>query len=160
MLQPERVFNRISDIDIQADICALGFTCLLLDIDNTLRSRETGTVPEDVLQWVRNAQQAGLSCCLLSNNWHHNVFEFARQLDLPLVPKAMKPLPFGYNAALKKMGARRGRALAIGDQLSTDVWGAHLAGVAAYLVEPLSSVDLKHTKVVRAVERAILKQHL
>ena len=93
MLQPERVFNRISDIDIQADICALGFTCLLLDIDNTLRSRETGTVPEDVLQWVRNAQQAGLSCCLLSNNWHHNVFEFARQLDLPLVPKAMKPLP-------------------------------------------------------------------
>ena len=156
-IQPERIFEGVTAIDPQADIVAGGYRCVFLDIDNTIRSRETGKVPLDVLVWMRDVLDAGVMLCLLSNNWHDNVFALADELGLPVVAKAMKPLPFGYKAALKQMRISAGQALAIGDQLSTDIWGAHGAGIAAYLVEPLSQTDLKHTVLVRKIERALLK---
>ena len=158
VLRPERIFPRTSDIDVQADVCALGFTCVLLDIDHTLRARDIKTVPDDVRAWLEELKAAGISLCLLSNNWHADTQDFADELGIPLVAKAMKPLPFGCFAALKKVGAQRGRTLMVGDQLSTDVWAAHLAGLTAYLVEPLCTTDLAHTRVVRKVESFILGQ--
>lgn len=46
----------------------------------------------------------------------------------------------------------------VGDQLFTDVVGAHLIGMPAYLVAPLVDVDLKHTQLVRKVEGLFLKE--
>ena len=44
----------------------------------------------------------------------------------------------------------------IGDQLSTDIFGAHLLGMKAYLVCPLVEEDLKHTVFVRNIERIFI----
>ena len=45
----------------------------------------------------------------------------------------------------------------IGDQLMTDVFGAHLVGLKCYLVLPLVEKDLIHTLVLRKVERLFLR---
>ena len=58
--------------------------------------------------------------------------------------------------ARNKIGGTRKSTLMIGDQLSTDVLGAHLAGMKAYLVCPLVEEDLKHTMFVRSIERAFI----
>ena len=50
------------------------------------------------------------------------------------------------------------RQVMVGDQLFTDVVGAHLIGMPAYLVAPLVDVDLKHTQLVRKVEGLFLKE--
>ena len=44
----------------------------------------------------------------------------------------------------------------IGDQLTTDILGAHLVGMRAYLVCPLVEVDLKHTLLLRNFERIFI----
>ena len=44
----------------------------------------------------------------------------------------------------------------VGDQLLTDVLGAHLVGLKAFLVVPLAEVDLKHTLVLRGLERGLM----
>ena len=44
----------------------------------------------------------------------------------------------------------------IGDQLSTDILGAHVVGMKAYLVCPLVEQDLKHTVFVRNIERIFI----
>ena len=155
--QPDKYFSRITRIDIQRDLLDCGLRFVLLDIDNTILTRgEVREVPADVREWLARAQQAGIRFCLCSNNWHETPFGLARELSLPVVAKAMKPLPVGFRRSLAQLGANRKQAVAIGDQLSTDVWGAHTAGIAAYLVQPLVEQDLAHTVVVRKIESRII----
>lgn len=156
LFQPDRYFSRITAIDIKHDLIFAGYTNVLLDIDNTLRSRETGEIPRDAGIWLGRAREAGINFCLLSNNWHDNVFEFAKELELPIVAKACKPLPFGYFRAMKCLNGNKHNTVSVGDQLLTDVLGAHLAGIAAYMVMPLVEVDLKHTVALRVIERGLL----
>ncbi|MDD6652129.1 MAG: YqeG family HAD IIIA-type phosphatase [Eggerthellales bacterium] len=156
VLKPEKYFRRVSDVDISADLLDKGIRAVLLDIDNTIRSRETHLVPEDVAAWMTEAQQRGLKLCLLSNNWHANAYELGKELGVPVVAKACKPLPFGYIAALAKLGAKARETVLIGDILFTDVLGANLAGLRGYLVEPLATKDLSHTLALREVQKVIL----
>ena len=156
IFQPDRFFARVTSIDPDRDLLDAGLSCVLLDIDNTVRSRADGEVPRDVRVWLAKARGAGVSFCLLSNNWHADVHRFAGELDLPIVAKACKPLPFGYLRALRKLGAKRPSAVAVGDQLFTDVAGAHLVGIKAYLVVPLAEADLKHTLMLRGLERGLM----
>lgn len=155
-LEPDRYFSRLSKIDIERDIIAKGFTHVLLDIDNTILTRDTHEVPRDIGLWLATARDAGVQFCLLSNNWHEGVHELAARLDLPIVSHAVKPLPPAYLIALNKVGAKRKTTLAIGDQLITDVFGAHLLGIKAYLICPLVEQDLKHTLLLRNLENALI----
>ena len=154
--RPNRFFTRISRIDIEHDIVGAGFDCVLLDVDNTILTRDTHEVPEDVRAWMDDLQAAGVRICLLSNNFHHGVYEWADRLDLPVVAKALKPLPHAFLMALSKMGAKRKTTLMIGDQLITDVWGSHFVGLTCYLVQPLVSTDLWHTLALRHVEKLFI----
>lgn len=156
LLQPERYFARTSAIDVQADILERGFAHVLLDVDNTIVSRADHQVPADVRKWVVSLQGAGVGLCFLSNNWHGSVFEMASELEIPIVAKACKPLPHGFLLAIRKIGGSRKSTVMVGDQLSTDVLGAHLVGMSAYLVCPLVEEDLKHTVFVRSIERAFI----
>ncbi|MBQ9068875.1 MAG: HAD hydrolase-like protein [Eggerthellaceae bacterium] len=155
-LEPERYFARVTRIDPKADLLACNYRHMLLDMDNTILSRATHDIPVDVLTWLGNVRDAGVKICLLSNNWHASPYETAERLDLPVVAKACKPLPHGYLAARQILGARSADTVVVGDQLSTDVVGAHLLGMAAYLVCPLVEQDLRHTQALRALERSML----
>lgn len=156
VLKPEKYFHRVTDISIQEDLLNQGVRAVLLDIDNTIRSRETHQVPEDVAAWMLRAKEQGLKLCLLSNNWHANAYELGKELEVPVVAKACKPLPFGYIAALAKVGAKARETVLVGDILFTDVLGANLAGLRGYLVEPLAVKDLRHTLMLRKVQDAVL----
>ena len=153
---PDRYFSRITSIDIKRDLLDCGLRFAFLDIDNTLRSRADGRVPQDVCDWIARAEAAGVKLCLLSNNFHQNALDFADAIGLPIVAKAMKPLPPGYISALRKMGAHRHEAVVIGDQISTDIVGARALHIKAYLVVPLATRDLAHMRVIRHVESALL----
>ena len=156
LFQPDRYFARLTRVDIDRDLLDRGFENVLLDIDNTILSRETSAIPRDVGAWLARARDKGVTFCLLSNNWHANVYELAAELELPIVAKAMKPFPAAFFRARGKIGARRESTVAIGDQLMTDVLGAHLAGMKAYLLAPLVEKDLPHTLMLRNLERALM----
>ena len=156
-ITPDRRFPRVTDIDPAADILEAGFTYVLLDVDNCILPRDGSGVPEDIAAWVRGLADAGIPVCLISNNWHEPVIACAASFALPLQKGCVKPLPHGFFAARHRIGAPRGKTLVIGDQLVTDVWGAHLAGLRAILVHPLVEQDLWHTRLLRHIERAILR---
>ena len=153
---PDDYLSAVTSIS-PAQLRQQGFSLVLLDLDNTLVPRGSHQLPSDVRQWVASLKQHGLRACLLSNNWHSVVFDYAKELELPIVYKAMKPLPFSYSRALKKLSRRKGeRVVAIGDQLITDVWGAHLRGFHAIMVLPQAEKDLWHTNALRKLERLII----
>ena len=74
----------------------------------------------------------------------------------PIVAKAVKPLPPAFLMALRKLGAKRSETVVIGDQLVTDVMGAHFLGMKAYLLAPLVEQDLPHTLLLRNFERVVM----
>ena len=154
--EPDRYFSRVSAIDVEKDILDAGFTHVLLDIDNTILTRHTHEIPRDAGLWLAKARDAGISFCLLSNNWHRGVHELAGRLQLPIVSHAVKPLPPAFLIAMGRIEAKRRTTLVIGDQLITDVLGAHFLGMKAYLVCPLVEQDLKHTLILRNLERVFI----
>ena len=129
--QPNRHYTRVSAIEPSLDILQEGFTHLLLDIDNTLLPRDTKIMPSDVLDWIELVKSLNIKVCLLSNNWHSEILEVAKSLDLPIVTHAVKPLPFAFLRARHIIGAKRKSTLVIGDQLFTDVLGAHFLAMKA-----------------------------
>lgn len=155
--KPDRFLARITDIDPVSDIAEAGFRHVLLDLDNTLLTRDTHEVPADIRTWLDRLRAAGVSACILTNNWHHGAHEWAERLGLPIVSHAVKPLPFAYCIALRKVGACRRTTLCIGDQLITDVWGAHTSGMRVVMTKPLVEADLKHTLMLRRVERIFMR---
>lgn len=155
-LKPDRYFSRITRIDIERDLVGCGFESVLMDVDNTILTRDTHEVPSDVAAWLEKARAAGLRFCLVSNNWHEGVYQLADRLELPIVAKAIKPLPPAFLMALRKIGAKRATTVVIGDQLVTDVMGAHFLGMTAYLLQPLVEQDLPHTLLLRNFERLVM----
>ena len=156
LLEPDRYFSRITHIDVKRDLLARDLRFVLLDIDNSILTRDTHEVPRDVGVWLGQAREAGVSFCLVSNNWHASVHALAGELDLPIVAKACKPSPHGLLLGMRKLGARPRNTVMVGDQLMTDVLGAHLAGCTAYMLQPLVEQDLPHTLAMRNVERVLL----
>ena len=154
---PDRYFTRISKIDIGKDIVNQGYKNVLLDVDNTILTRDDSTVPKDVKSWIDKLLSSGVKICLISNDWHSNVVDLAKELQLPIVVRSLKPLPPAFLRALKKIGANKQNSIMIGDQLMTDVFGSHAVGLKCYLVEPLVEKDLIHTLILRKDDRAILR---
>jgi predicted HAD superfamily phosphohydrolase YqeG len=86
------------------------------------------------------------------------VLAYAEELGLPIIHKAMKPMPFGYWRALRKMERQKGEGVVcVGDQVVTDVWGAHALGLYAILVVPQAEKDLWYTLLFRRLERLLMR---
>ncbi len=155
IFEPDCYLKSVCDIDLP-ELVGKGVRCLLLDMDNTLRPRDTGVVPDGVQAWMQQAKEMGFRLCVVSNNAHVNVRRDAAAMGIAAVRMAMKPLPFGFLAALRKMGCKRCEAVAIGDQLLTDILGARLCGISPILVVPQSRRDIKITTMVRKLEKKLL----
>ncbi len=156
LFAPDRYFSRVSRIDVDRDLLGRGLRFVLLDIDNTIRRRDNREVPLDARVWLDKVRERGVSVCLLSNNCHANAYDLADELGLPIVAKAMKPLPFGYMRATRMCGASVGETVMVGDQICTDVVGAKLVGMKSYLIAPLVEQDLPHMAALRHIERRVV----
>ena len=153
-----RVF-RITDLTLD-DIKSFGVKCIILDVDNTL-STHGGQIPlEGAVEWISLMAGNGYKMIILSNNFKKRVAPLAEKFGLEFVSFAMKPFPFGFFRAAKKLGCKRREMLAIGDQIFTDVTGAHLAGIRAVRVDPISDENEDFTiRIRRALEKSVLKRY-
>lgn len=151
-LRPDAYFRSVLDIDASR-LVAQGVRAVFLDLDNTILPRGLHVVPVSIVAWVRGLKDAGLKVCILSNSNKPKVAEAARQLELPAIQRAKKPLGRGFAEALELCGVAPGQAVIVGDQTYTDILGAHRAGMRGILVRPLSDSDLWHTRLLRVVDR-------
>ena len=155
MLTPDIYVCDVLDIDLEA-LLARGVDTLLMDLDNTLLPRDSSVMPPQIVEWCGSLSARGFTVCLVSNNWHQRVHEVAEELGFALVAKSVKPLPFAFLRALKRVGSTRRRSAVVGDQMFTDVLGGRLLGMTTVMVLPLSESDLPHTLMLRRVERVLL----
>lgn len=153
---PDEVLPSVLDIDL-AELKRRQIRGLLIDIDNTIVRWGEWQMEPAFAQWIQEARKSGFKICLLSNAMPHRVNSFARELNVPGVSKAMKPLGRAFRRALQVVGLTAREVAVIGDQLFTDVYGGNRLGLYTILVSPLSTRELRTTRFMRRLERRFFR---
>lgn len=136
-----------------------GIKGIVLDIDNTLEPYENADPGEHVIKWLDSLSARGIKAAIVSNNGRERVERFNKELGLPAYYKAKKPFKKNVLNAMKDMGTDFDETALMGDQVFTDVWAAHNAGVVAILVPPIKDKRDLFTKFKRLLEKTVIKKY-
>jgi HAD superfamily phosphatase (TIGR01668 family) len=155
MFKPWAVFESAWDITPEF-LHKNGLMTVLLDIDNTLSPHCAAEPFPEVEAWLESLKSANIKVILVSNNHPPRIAPFAKKLGLSFVADAKKPLGTGYSKALRKTGTKRNEAVAIGDQIFTDILGGNLAGIKTIFVFPKVPETSAPFRFKRAIEKPFL----
>ncbi len=151
---PDLYYQNISKIPL-SDLKNRGICAIICDLDNTLDSHQTKTPSKSALAFLDAAKEEGFSLCIISNGKHERVAHYLKDLSLPYIAKAGKPLKKSYQKALDILKINPAQVAFIGDQIFTDTWGANRVGLTTVLVEPIESIENPFFYPKRALEKFI-----
>lgn len=151
---PDEYLDSTYVIDFDARYRA-GYRGVIFDIDNTLVPHGA-PADERAKELFRHLKQLGFSCCLLSNNQRPRVEMFNEEIQVNFIENAHKPAVGSYQKAMERMGTNTSNTLFVGDQLFTDVYGAHRTGIHSILVKPIHPKEEIQIVLKRYLERIVL----
>lgn len=137
ILKPTVALKSVTDITPKL-LEKLGTDAILLDVDNTLAPPTSHIPYEGVKPWIENIKNNGIDIVICSNNYKKRVKPFSDSVGLDCVAMSLKPFPFGFNRAKRKLKEKPESVLVVGDQIYTDILGANLAGMKSVLLVPRS----------------------
>ncbi len=155
---PEYCFNTFDEASADF-LIEIGVKGIILDIDNTLEPYENPVPSEHVLAWFKTLFNKGIKASIASNNNKERVELFNKELGLPAYYKSGKPFKKNLIRAMSDMGTSPDQTVLMGDQVFTDVWAAHNAGIRAILVPPIKDKRDLLTRFKRLLERPILRKY-
>jgi hypothetical protein len=155
VLRPDAFARRLSGVSLD-ELAGWGVAGIIVDLDNTLVGYGREALLAEAADWIAAARARNFRICLVSNNFTGRVDRVAKELGVPGISRALKPLPFGFARALMVLGTPKHQTVVVGDQLFTDVLGARLAGLRCILTLPLEPKDWLGTRVLRFFERLVL----
>lgn len=152
---PEYYFDTFDMASVEF-LTSLGIKGVILDVDNTLEPYENALPGEHVVKWLNDLRTVGISCAIVSNNNKERIELFNESLGLPIFYKAGKPFAKNVIRAMEALGTTKENTILMGDQIFTDVWAAHNAGIPAILVPPINDKKDLLTRFKRLLEKPIL----
>ena len=153
-LVPEYKFEKFNDVTPEF-LVSLGIKGVLLDIDNTLEPYEHDLPGDHVTAWLKSLAEKGIKTAIVSNNNRERVEIFNKEIGMPAYAKAGKPFRKNLLNAMADIGTDSGNTAFIGDQILTDVWAAHNAGLVAIFVPPINDKRDPFTRFKRLLEKPI-----
>lgn len=117
-----------------AQLYARGYRGLIFDIDNTLVPHGAPATPEVHALFAR-LHAMGFRTLVLSDNSAQRVQTFLQGIDTQFINSARKPRPGAFRRAVRLLGLPKSQIVCIGDQIFTDLLGAHLSGLDGILVK-------------------------
>ncbi len=133
---------------------------LILDVDNTLIDYYKNLV-NGAEKWCEELKNEGIKCIIVSNSHNKDkISTVAEKLNIDYIMFAKKPFKTGFKKALKELELDAGSVAVVGDQLSTDIWGAKRMKMFSILVKQVDKKDIFVTKVKRPIENAIIRNYL
>lgn len=155
---PEYRFDKFNMASAEF-LLSIGVIGVVLDIDNTLEPYEHPNPGDHVLKWLHELWNAGIKTAIVSNNGRERVELFNKDIGMPAYYKAAKPFRRNVLRAMDDMGTDKSNTVLMGDQVFTDVWAAHNAGIRAILVPPINDKRDLLTKFKRRLEVPVLKRY-
>lgn len=150
-LIPDKIVNSIYELDLEA-LSRQGVRLILADLDNTLaRYREWEPSPR-LRRWAEEASGQGITLFVLSNGRKPRRATRFCQGFLPWISHASKPHAGSFYRAMEQCSCRPEETIMLGDQIFTDIWGAHNAGLRAAVYVRAIALDTVFRKLRYGVE--------
>ncbi len=133
-----------------------GIEALVFDIDNTIAPYDVAEPDDWALGILNKIKREGFKICLLSNNNEERIKIFNRRIGAYAYWKAGKPGIKTLKMAMEAMGTDKNSTAIVGDQVFTDVWCGHNAGILSIMTAPICSRDQFVTKIKRPLEKIVM----
>lgn len=156
MFKPKIKLDRVTDITPQI-LKKYNIKSLILDVDNTLSTHHGQVLTDGLTAWLFKMRSHGIKMTVLSNSTSKRLEPFAKKIGLDYISMGLKPLPFGYWRALKRLKTKRKEAAIVGDQIFTDVLGGNLVGVKTILLTPIKLEASLRFRIKRKIEAFLIK---
>ncbi|MBO7196647.1 MAG: YqeG family HAD IIIA-type phosphatase [Clostridia bacterium] len=157
-LVPEYIFDKFNDATPEF-LVSIGVKGILLDVDNTLEPYEHAEPGIHVIAWLKSLERAGIRTAIISNNNDKRIDLFNKNIGMPAIARAAKPFPKNLRRMMKEIGTTPENTIFMGDQILTDVWAAHNAGIRAILVTPINDKKDIFTRFKRVLEKPFLRKY-
>ena len=138
---------------------SIGVKGIILDVDNTLEPYENPVPTQKVVDWFKSLFECGIKAAIVSNNSSDRIDLFNKELGLVAYSKAGKPKKKYIVRAMADIGTAPEETIFMGDQVFTDVWAAHNAGIRAILVPPIKDKRDLLTRFKRLLEKPVLRKY-
>ncbi len=158
LLRPCLMIDKMTDLELDF-FESLGCKAILLDVDNTMTTHDNPTPAEGVAEWIDRMKSNGLKLIIVSNNSAERVAPFAEKIGLDFVAKGAKPLAKGFKEACCRIGVRPKEAVAVGDQIYTDIIGGNLLGAYTVLTVPYELEEKLFFKFKRMMEKPVIASY-
>lgn len=135
-----------------------GIKCLLFDLDNTLVPWNVKKPNETLKKLFDSLKKKGFKVIIFSNSGKKRLTPFKEELEVDIVPRALKPSPIKFEYVMKEYGFKDNEIAIIGDQFLTDIVGGNKAGVKTILITPVTKSDMIFTKINRMREKRLIKK--
>lgn len=155
-LKPKLYVDSIYEIDF-AKLKEKGIKGIIIDLDNTITGWDNPNLPDKAFTWFKKMKKAGIKACIVSNNNHQRVESAVAKLGIPYVAKAQKPRRGAFRKAMDILKVGSTEIAVVGDQIFTDILGGNRLNLFTILVVPIASNEFIGTKIVRLVEKRVLK---
>jgi HAD superfamily phosphatase (TIGR01668 family) len=156
IFHPKLHVKNIQKINLEA-LKAKGITNLMIDLDETLRKRNSMDMPQSSIDWINEVKSKGFKVCITSNNpfpWRNA--HVGKMLGVPVGIFAMKPFPLAFHHAMWLLKSKPQNTALIGDQLLTDILGANMLGIYSILVDPFTGAEKGvFRRIMRWLEQVI-----
>ena len=157
IFKPKIKLEKVTDITVGI-LNRYGIKALLLDVDNTLSTHNGQELTDGLLEWIDNMRESGIKMIVLSNSTPKRLRPFAEKIGLDFLSWGLKPLPFGYLRALKRLNTKRKETAIVGDQIFTDVLGGNFLGVKTILLTPIKFENTQFFRFKRKIEAFLIKR--
>ena len=158
IFKPKYKFDRITDLT-PSFLIQNNITALILDVDNTLSTHHGQQLTDGLEKWLGSMHENSIKLIILSNSKRRRVEPFAAKISLDFISLGLKPLPFGYLRAIKKLNVSRKNSAIVGDQIFTDVLGGNTVGVKTILLTPILPETGWSFRLRRKAETFLLKKY-
>lgn len=158
LLLPKEHHLHIEEVNLE-ELYHLGYTSIVLDVDNTVMSYSQKKIGLQKLNWIEKTKALGFKIFLISNNSSKRRIEaVCRQLRVNGIYFALKPFPFGVKEVLKDNYLASDKCIFIGDQIFKDVLLGNWLKGYTILVNPIDTETSMIKTIQWELEKYILKK--
>ena len=154
--KPDIKLDSITEISVDL-LNKYDINALILDVDNTLSTHHGQVLTDGLEEWLELMRNNNIKLTILSNSTTKRLEPFAKKISLDFISMGVKPLPFGYLRALRRMGSKRKNTAIVGDQIFTDTLGGNIVGIKTILLTPIKPENSLRFRIKRRNEKILIK---
>ena len=135
IFRADKRFERFEDVTPKL-LKKEGVKLLLCDLDNTLRLHSEKEQADELQEWHKECQAAGVKIVIISNNGRKKMMQkFCEPIEVDCVWWAKKPMSTKLTEAMQEYKFKPSDTVMLGDKWSTDVLAARFAKIRAWKVD-------------------------